>query len=654
MVDLQDIRNGLKSAYDEITKKIESNKIIKAVVSAGVLSILQGIPVVGPFLANVYTNATGSDDYKSNQILELLENMKTYDDAKLQQLTNEFQAIRQDQQENKSLLSQLVELTKEGKTQILDAIENLSLQVSRDSEHFEIMFKELFSLYSTGPFAKNADDPIRIQSAQHLPHMDNIFTIVKDSTKIENALLLPQERLLPSVKISYAEGRIGTVNVQKDLLMALLAAGGMLIVQGRGGLGKTQELVRFAENQCRQGWTVCIAKKGEADLSLDRLAFFPEELRNNRLLLIFDDLHHRVHNNRPGQKPYSDRLEAFLDWLNEEVEESSIRLLGTIRDEPSYRNQLAFSQLPWGRFKLFSLPEFKQSALENVLIELTKQTNVFVDQSYVGLMVANSDGRLVTLFENVKFALADKKNLTLQGWKPSRGELWDARFQDAQGRCKNAVEVYQSIYLMHQALLYPRFAYVLRLSSNLAKVNTESTICKLIDMGLLRSYIDTLDVFSDEQVREGLRVAGCDLPALSDKWEALIEAFTEVAERPAEWFSDIIALSRRLVDAERYDSAIRLANTVLEEKPDYFDAYLTRCEAQTLQGNYKEAEEGLDAASGGGIRDPKINVLRGVVRFAGENYVGAEADYNEAINRGYNDPSVYYGRGLAQTNNKII
>ena len=90
------------------------------------------------------------------------------------------------------------------------------------------------------------------------------------------------------------------------------------------------------------------------------------------------------------------------------------------------------------------------------------------------------------------------------------------------GRCKNAVEVYQSIYLMHQALLYPRFGRVLRLSSNLAKVNTESTICKLIDMGLLRSYIDTLDVFSDEQVREGLRVAGCDLPAL---WiMALIEA----------------------------------------------------------------------------------------------------------------------------------
>ena len=67
MVDLQDIRNGLKSAYDEITKKIESNKIIKAVVSAGVLSILQGIPVVGPLGTNVYTNATGSDDYKSNQ-----------------------------------------------------------------------------------------------------------------------------------------------------------------------------------------------------------------------------------------------------------------------------------------------------------------------------------------------------------------------------------------------------------------------------------------------------------------------------------------------------------------------------------------------------------------------------------------------------------
>ena len=266
--------------------------------------------------------------------------------------------------------------------------------------------------------------------AQPLPKMTDLFEMVHDPAEVPAAIYRSGPgRWLAPWEVPYVRGREGTADVQEAIYRALVDAGGALVVQSRAGLGKTREVVELAADFCRRGWTVCVARGGEADRALNRLAEFPEEC-GDRLLLVFDDLHRRVGVDVEGQATYAERLEALLAYLEAQATPGSLRVLATARSEPFHQRQLGFdpNRAPWNRFGRYELPECTLDGLERALVGLAERAQVALNAEDVGAMVANSDRTLRTLFDNVDIARRDGAPLTRTTGCPARGNRGPCAF----------------------------------------------------------------------------------------------------------------------------------------------------------------------------------------------------------------------------------
>jgi hypothetical protein len=137
VVDWGHMRAGITNAFDQIHK----NPVASAVVSTA----LSSIPVFGSFLGKVYENAPGSSEDKGGAVLQLLRNLQSLTDEKLQQVTEAAEANQQVLLANHDALTKLVALTgdvakkleevragqltlEEGDKRIEEAVEGLAKQ----------------------------------------------------------------------------------------------------------------------------------------------------------------------------------------------------------------------------------------------------------------------------------------------------------------------------------------------------------------------------------------------------------------------------------------------------------------------------------------------------------------------------------------------
>src|SRR5262249_12394185 len=145
-------------------------------------------------------------------------------------------------------------------------------------------------------------------------------------------------------------------DISATLQQELWNSGGLLLVQSRGGLGKTRVVAELVKNLCiEEAWTICVAK-GEGDLRIDALDALPHELRHTRLLFVLDDLHQRT---TASGEPYIVRLRRFWEFFEHRLAPGDCYLIATARTEPQYQTLLGFnaSHPFWNRFKRFDLPE---------------------------------------------------------------------------------------------------------------------------------------------------------------------------------------------------------------------------------------------------------------------------------------------------------
>jgi hypothetical protein len=293
------------------------------------------------------------------------------------------------------------------------------------------------------------------------PQFSDLFEIIRNSKDVPAAVFRidPSSGLAP-YDVPYVEGR------ESALYEALLGSGGTLLVQSRGGLGKTREVAKLAARLCDEGWTVCVAK-GAGDAHLDAPDAFPDDLRSSRVLFVLDDLHLRVSVGTTVQRPYSERLNAFLEFFGRMMTRGEIRVIATARTEPYYQRRLGFdpSQPLWGRFNVYELPEFTLDGLQRMLVTLADQVGVQLDKGQTAEMVSKSDQTPRTIVENVKRSYQTGDSLTLDRWLPSQGRTWEVRFQEAIGNYPEVEKIYQALHLIREIGVPTRVAYVINLGT---------------------------------------------------------------------------------------------------------------------------------------------------------------------------------------------
>lgn len=101
--------SNLKERIKKIIDRIRKNKVLNAAAK----SLLQEIPIVGNFLVNLYENSADSEETRTNQIIQILENLQKFNEHQFEDLKNVIQLNKEYLLQNKKSLSQLVTITTE-------------------------------------------------------------------------------------------------------------------------------------------------------------------------------------------------------------------------------------------------------------------------------------------------------------------------------------------------------------------------------------------------------------------------------------------------------------------------------------------------------------------------------------------------------------
>src|SRR5262245_13495132 len=167
------------------------------------------------------------------------------------------------------------------------------------------------------------------------PEFTDLFQVVLEDTEVVPAIL----RTVPQREIGYIPARDDGINTQSALRNLLLRTGAVLI-EGRSGLGKTRELAELAVRLSREeDWAICVARH-DADARMDEPVALADELKDRRVLFVFDDMHQRVDAGSEYRKPYVERLDAFLSAMERKVLPGRLYVAGTTGAEPQLRNEL--------------------------------------------------------------------------------------------------------------------------------------------------------------------------------------------------------------------------------------------------------------------------------------------------------------------------
>ncbi|MCK5292087.1 MAG: tetratricopeptide repeat protein [Thermoplasmata archaeon] len=625
----------IKEAYEKVVnvyyyvrdgvKKVKE----KPVLDKAARFALGAIPGVGTYLQKWYEEAGGSDEEKTGEILKFLASLQ-------EQNEDQFNRISKDLQTN------------------LDAIINKGTELTAlMTERFdEIIVKFGEADQKMNGLDRNVARILQKLKASTPPtKVTELFEVIRHSPDVLPAIFrMDSSEGFAPYEVPYIMERESVENNQDDIYRRLLASGGALLVQSRAGLGKTREVAELAKRLCEEkGWTICVAK-GEGDSYLNTPAGFPDELRDRKVLFVFDDLHRRLDMCSSEQIPYAERLNSFLKFFEDAMNSGEMYVVATARTEPQYQEKLRSdtSRPLWRWFKEYELPEFTLTGLQSILGKLTKNLSVDIDETQINRMISNSDKTFRTLLMNVEHARDIGQRLTLDNWRPSQLESWRDRFELACGKWPAAKQVYDTLYLIREVWLPTRFDYVVQLGAKLADTEVTTAAKGLVNMGLLGLRNGQLDAFGDEQLRDSLQVTGIGLPELATHWKTTIEAIRTVVETKSEWIHDLFYLTSRLILANRFKDAESISTMALNRGHDTSGIYTARGLARSAQNNYAGAEEDFTAAIDRGEDDPRMYSQRGVARDQLGDYLGAEEDFTAAIDRGLEDAEAYRVRGVVR------
>lgn len=128
-----------KSTIRRTLEQIKENPVADAAVK----STLRSVPFFGDFLADVYGNALGNAEDKSEQIVKLLENLQKISDEKLDELLIHVQANQEILVKSKNSLLRLVKDTEQIVNK-LDEIKKGQINLEAGNQKIQEILSEIF------------------------------------------------------------------------------------------------------------------------------------------------------------------------------------------------------------------------------------------------------------------------------------------------------------------------------------------------------------------------------------------------------------------------------------------------------------------------------------------------------------------------------
>lgn len=516
-------------------------------------------------------------------------------------------------------------------------------------------------LYSLPQLQGIATLPILLS---HLhPKAEELFETLTDAETIDAAIFRSSAGYtIAPYEVPYVSMRIGMENSGDELYFSLLDSGGSLLIEGREGSGKSREVAELAKGLISKGWTICLIRGGESDVLMNNPISFPEELKDSQVLFVIDDLHTKL-DDSGDSFDYRERLNNFINYFDQKIETYIVALT---HSEPKHQKVINFDPTHplWSRFKIFKLPDIAEDALATLLVTLSRKYGLIINEAKADELVQDSDHSPRTIVTNVRQALNEGRLLD-EDWQNKYQKNWSESFRRVKGRQPAAIAVYQAIYLLREAGLPSRDVYIEQLGSQLqgplGKMSTTDDVKlaaeELANNGLVRLRGGLLDVFSDNQLKEGLETAGIALPNTFDYWNEIADLCIQLIGEKPEWSQDFQAFALRLIQVKKYEEVEHIANNALLKGEDRGIWHLYRGLSNLGLRNFEVAEAEFEASLSNGEADPSIYFLRGWIREMQGNTLGAESDYGDAIKNGFDDPAVFifraeilYKRGLEQLN----
>ena len=165
---------------------------------------------------------------------------------------------------------------------------------------------------------------------------------------------------------------------------------------------------------------------------------------------------------------------------------------------------------------------------------------------------------------------------------------------------------------------------------------------------LMRKFGSRIDDIEPPQPDEVIERAEERADMLKGALKESKEAATDEEEEEYVDKTEKMWEGKNLIQEDKYDEAIELLNEVIEEDPDYAQAYSSRGIAKHGLEEYTGAVADYDTAIKSGLEEPYIYYNRGIAKDKLEEHEAAIADYDTAIKQGHDNAETYFNRGNAK------
>jgi tetratricopeptide (TPR) repeat protein len=307
-----------------------------------------------------------------------------------------------------------------------------------------------------------------LQQRRHprIPPLDTFpFEVIKPNSDILKAVFGgARDNPLADRNIRYLQ-RVADRDIQQEL-EAQLEESRWVIILGETGLGKTREAAELAQKYSRRGWTVLRLKHSEL---LDEPYQFPmEQVGSDRKLLFFlDDLNKLMYKRGELLKddprqfrdlPPQERLRLTLEYYERFCRPEEIRIIATARNEtvPQYNepiselDKLGFDQHPrlWQKFTRYLLVKPSDAAIIQLIQATVEQTDITANPDEYARLARRNDRTFRNIQLNLQTAKDEGRALTLDTFRESLRENWEAKYRKARRKYPIAAVIYDAVELL--------------------------------------------------------------------------------------------------------------------------------------------------------------------------------------------------------------
>ena len=296
----------------------------------------------------------------------------------------------------------------------------------------------------------------------------------------------PKAPLISDRKIKY----LPQISFETD---AALQQKGMVLIRGRSKTGKTREACELLRRWWYSGPTVLVAR---SHVGLYPPFKIPENLPVRNLVLVFDDID-RYLGDAAALKKIDETLQFFQSICRDRGE---IRVIATVRQEEEFWGKLNFDQMqpPWNKFELIQLNPLSPEKAQEVIIELSKMSEITIEPSLVKTLAEKNDGTFLNLALAFRSWMSQNiQNVTLVNISAFEGALkttWRKRYEELATSHPNIKPIYAAIDFMQSHNLPLRPALINELATEMGLSKGSLFLLGLFDR--LQNWFDMSPMFN--------------------------------------------------------------------------------------------------------------------------------------------------------------